>query len=59
MVTCTFGSMVLEMHYMGKVTNELDLYNFGILMLEVLWGKRPVNLHVEDPGEDFTLLQNV
>jgi hypothetical protein len=51
--------MVLEMHYMGKVTNELDLYNFGILMLEVLWGKRPVNLHVEDPGEDFTLLQNV
>jgi hypothetical protein len=36
--------MVLEMHYMGKATTESDLYNFGILMLEVLWDKRPVIL---------------
>ncbi|KAG0563631.1 hypothetical protein KC19_8G046800 [Ceratodon purpureus] len=59
MMAGTFGYMAPEMHYTGKATKESDVYSFGVLMLEVLCGRRAVNLQVEDPDEDFMLVQNV
>ncbi|KAG0567903.1 hypothetical protein KC19_7G170800 [Ceratodon purpureus] len=55
----TFGYMAPEMHYTGKATKESDVYSFGTLMLEVLCGRKPVNLQVEDPNDDFMLVQHV
>ena len=51
--------MAPEMHYTGKATKESDVYSFGTLMLEVLCGRKPVNLQVEVPDEDSMLVQNV
>lgn len=59
MMAGTFVYMAPEMHYTGKVTKESDVYSFGVLMLEVLCGRKPVNLQVEDPDEDFMSVQNV
>ncbi|KAG0607619.1 hypothetical protein M758_8G043300 [Ceratodon purpureus] len=59
MVAGTFGCMAPEIHYTGRATKESDVYSFGVLMLEVLCGRRAVNLQVEDPDEDFMLLQAV
>ena len=59
MMAGTFGYMAPEMHYTGKATKESDVYSFGILMLEVLCGRRPVDVQVEDSNENFMLLQAV
>ncbi|KAG0616194.1 hypothetical protein M758_5G097800 [Ceratodon purpureus] len=56
----TLGYMAPEMHYTGKATKETDVYAFGVLVLEVVCGRRPF-LHLQDgdnPG-DFLLLDRV
>lgn len=55
----TLGYMAPEMHYTGKATKESDIYSFGILMLEVVCGRKPINVHIEDPDENFLLVQTV
>lgn len=51
----TLSYMAPELPYTNKATKESDVYSFGILMLEVVCGKRPVNLHIEVFDEDFVL----
>lgn len=53
MMAGTFGYIAPEMHYTGKATKESDVYSFGNLVLEVVCGKTPVNLQVEDPDDDY------
>ena len=55
----TLGYMAPELAYTGKATKESDCFSFGILMLEVLSGKKPVDLQVEDPDQDSLLIQKV
>lgn len=40
MVVGILGYMVLEMLYMGKVLKEIDVYVFGVLVLEVVIGRK-------------------
>ncbi|KAG0623030.1 hypothetical protein M758_3G143600 [Ceratodon purpureus] len=51
----TLSYMAPELPYTNKATKESDVYSFGILVLEVVCGKRPVNMHVEGFDEDFVL----
>lgn len=58
----TLGYMAPEIHYTGKATKEAGMYAFGVLVLEVVCGRRPfMNTQVadvEDSG-DFLLLDRV
>jgi serine/threonine protein kinase len=55
----TLWYMAPEMHYTGKATKESDVYSFGILVLEVVCGRKPVNLQIQDAEENFLLVQTV
>jgi serine/threonine protein kinase len=39
----TLGYMAPEMPYTGKATKESDVFSFGVLMLEVVCGRRPLD----------------
>ncbi|KAG0582982.1 hypothetical protein KC19_3G099500 [Ceratodon purpureus] len=39
----TLGYMAPEIPYTGKATKETDVYSFGVLMLEVVCGKKPLD----------------
>ncbi|KAG0561366.1 hypothetical protein KC19_9G059300 [Ceratodon purpureus] len=59
----TLGYMAPEMPYTGKATKETDVFSFGVLMLEVVCGKKPVDSasdldSLENP-EDIVLLHRV
>jgi len=54
----TFGYMAPEMPYTGKATKESDVYSFGILVLEVVSGRRPLDMQATEP-EDLVLLHMV
>jgi len=51
----TFGYMAPELPYTGKATKESDVYSFGILVLEVVCGRPPLDLQTIEP-EDLVLL---
>jgi len=51
----TFGYIAPELPYTGKATKESDVYSFGILVLEVVCRRHPLNLQTTEP-EDLVLL---
>ncbi|KAG0621960.1 hypothetical protein M758_3G061800 [Ceratodon purpureus] len=55
----TLGYMAPEMPYTGKATKETDVYSFGVLMLEVVCGQRPVDSFGDLEPEDVVLLHRV
>lgn len=44
----TLGYMAPEMQYTGRATKESDVYAFGILVLEVVCGRRPLTMQEDD-----------
>lgn len=54
----TLGYMAPEMPYTGKATKESDVYSFGILMLEVVSGRKPVEHSDGDVDSENLLLLN-
>lgn len=54
----TLGYMAPEMPYTGKATKESDVYSFGILMLEVVSGRKPVEHSDSDVDSENLLLLN-
>lgn len=54
----TLGYMAPKIPYTGKTTNELDVYGFGILVLEVVCGRCPLDMQTFEP-EDLVLFNIV
>ena len=54
----TLGYMAPEMSHTGKATKESDVYSFGILMLEVVCGRRPLDFNATR-AEDVVLVDSV
>lgn len=52
------GYMALEISYTGKETKEYDVYCFGILMLEVVCRRQPLDFKAIEP-KNLVLLQSV
>ena len=55
----TLGYIDAELHYTGKASRESDVHSFGILMLEVIYGKKPIDVQIEDLDENYSLVQNL
>lgn len=51
MMAGTLGYMAPEMPHTGKATKESDVYSFGVLVLEVMCGKRPLDVTAIERGE--------
>lgn len=58
MTARTLGYMAPEMPYIGKATKESHVYSFGMLVLEVISGRHPLDMHAVEP-EDLVLLYSV
>ena len=54
----TLGYMAPEMPYTGKATKESDVYSFGVLVLEVVCGRRALDIRADSP-EDLVLVESV
>ncbi|KAH7665055.1 Non-specific serine/threonine protein kinase protein [Dioscorea alata] len=48
----TLGYLAPELARRGKATTSSDVYAFGVFLLEVACGRRPVELIVDGDGED-------
>jgi len=53
-VVGTIGYLVPELARTGKATTATDVFAFGVFLLEVVGGRRPVQPHVE--GEELVLM---
>jgi len=45
----TLGYMAPELLYISEATKELDVYSFGILVLEVVYGRCPLDMQAVEP----------
>ncbi len=60
MMAGTLGYMAPEIPYTGKATKETDVYSFGVLVLEVVCGRHPVDtMSLETEPEDVLLVNRV
>jgi len=56
----TLGYMAPEMQYTGRASIETDVYAFGILVLEVVCGRRALgSVSIEDSTEHYVLVESV
>lgn len=55
----TLGYMAPEMQHTGRATKETDLFAFGILVLEVVCGRKPLNTNPDCNLGDYVLLDSV
>ncbi|KAG2611133.1 hypothetical protein PVAP13_4KG126400 [Panicum virgatum] len=50
-VVGTMGYLAPELASTGKATTQTDVYAFGIFILEVTCGQRPINSHADDSSQ--------
>ncbi|CAL5047449.1 unnamed protein product [Urochloa decumbens] len=50
-VVGTMGYLAPELARTGKATTQTDVYAFGIFILEVTCGQRPINTHADDSSQ--------
>lgn len=49
----TFGYIAPEYFMHGKVSDKIDVYSYGVVLLELLSGRRPVNLKAQKGHESL------
>ncbi|XP_031382580.1 proline-rich receptor-like protein kinase PERK4 isoform X2 [Punica granatum] len=52
----TFGYLAPEYAASGKLTEKSDTFSFGVMLLELITGRRPVDINVGDYSDDENLV---
>ncbi|KAK4491450.1 hypothetical protein RD792_002200 [Penstemon davidsonii] len=54
-VVGTFGYLAPEYFMYGKVSDKIDVYAFGVVLLELISGKKPIGLETEKGQESLIM----